>query len=289
MRVLIAGDTHGDIRWAAHLTSVAADHGASVVLQVGDFGFWPRMDHNGQSHAEQFLGRISADCKAYGVQEWIVLDGNHDDHSELSLIAGKGTDSDGLVPLAERIRYAPRGTRIALGGARIGMLGGAASIDAWLEHEGIVDFGGTPYRSGWNWFPAIEAPTAADVDLLAEGGDLDLLLSHDAPMQVDMRAYYGFRGLHIPPEIQARTDAVRDLVSEAAVRTRAPLIVHGHWHTRVRSVVEFPHGPCVVESLAANSARTGRDGRAYVFADLFSPSEQGIRITDGRNASSMHP
>ena len=38
-RVLIAGDTHGNSEWVAHLTGVAAGAGCPVIIQVGDRRF----------------------------------------------------------------------------------------------------------------------------------------------------------------------------------------------------------------------------------------------------------
>ncbi len=40
-RVLLAGDTHGNGRWVGHLCKLARRHGCEVILQLGDFGFWP--------------------------------------------------------------------------------------------------------------------------------------------------------------------------------------------------------------------------------------------------------
>lgn len=291
MRLLVAGDTHGDIGWAGHLTSVAADKGASVVLQVGDFGYWPRVTIEGnRPHHHEFLGRIASDCKAYGIDEWIVIDGNHDDHRELSMLASGGTDDNGFIRLGERVRYSPRGNRFMLGGARIGTLGGAVSLDAWAEHEGLCTFPNGGYRRDWDWFPDREAPTQADVDHLVDGGDLDVLITHEAPRHVDMSPYYGLQGILFTPEILARTQHVRDLVSHAAAATKVPLLVHGHWHRRVTTHVDFPDSACLVESLASNSSRHGRDGRAYLFVDLEPhPDSEAvqIRVTDGRDINAL--
>jgi predicted phosphodiesterase len=290
---MVAGDTHGDIAWVGHLSTIAADAGASTVLQVGDFGYWPRMTTAGHHapHHHELLGRIASDCKAYGIDEWIVIDGNHDDHSELSMLANGGADDEGLVRLGERVRYSPRGNRFMLGGARVGTLGGAVSLDAWAEYEGLCSFGDRGYRKDWDWFPTLEAPTLADVDHLIEGGHLDLLLTHEAPRHVDMSPYYGLQGIHFTPEIMARTAAVRDLVSHAAVATKAPVLVHGHWHRRVTTWVDFPESSCLVESLASNSAGSGRDGRAYLFIDMETQSEDEavkMRVTDGRDAAVLN-
>ena len=42
-RVLIAGDTHGNTAWVEALTTRAAEQGCPLIIQVGDFGYFP--DH----------------------------------------------------------------------------------------------------------------------------------------------------------------------------------------------------------------------------------------------------
>lgn len=40
-RLLIAGDTHGNLDWIGTLCKLAARHGCQGIVQLGDFGFWP--------------------------------------------------------------------------------------------------------------------------------------------------------------------------------------------------------------------------------------------------------
>lgn len=283
----MAGDTHGDGEWAEALTKLAGRHGATVVLQVGDFGYWPRMTTNsGRSHADYYLNRIAVACERYGVTEWIVIDGNHDDHYSLGLLAGaEGPDS--LLRLGSHVRYAGRGCRFTIGGAAIGTLGGALSLDAWAEQYGY-EFGGTPYRVGWNWFPSIEAPTLHDVKKLADDGPLQVLLTHDSPSGVDLRRFEGFKGVVFAPEVMASCNHVRDLVAAAAVATEAPLLIHGHWHARHSSTLEVGGHVCQVEGLASNSVNNGRDGRSYLFLDI-GPLGNRIVVTDGRRKAALPP
>lgn len=290
MRVLVAGDTHGDTEWARSLTKVAGKRGASTVIQVGDFGYWPRMKTSSRrSHAEAFLGTISRSCEAFGVAEWIVLDGNHDDHDGLAERCAYGLDDEGFASLWSHVRYAPRGHRFELGGARFGTLGGAVSLDAWIEQTGF-DFGtGRRYRVGWDWFPDREAPKLSDVEHL--GTDpVDVLLAHEAPSAVDMSRFEGFRGIDIPVEALGKTAGARELVTLAATNTGCRVLIHGHWHSRLTTLAEFAGKACVVEGLASNSFNGGRDGRAYLFLDIGARSENGcieLNVTDGRHADTL--
>jgi hypothetical protein len=267
----VLGDTHGDSKWCVEVTRIAGEHGVERVLQVGDFGYWPKVEFDlvaGQRvmWADWFLGEISWACDEYGVAEWIALDGNHDDHQSLqTVLRRQQPDDDGMLRLSRTVRYSPRGNSFKLAGVSFGTLGGAASIDAYLEEWG-VDFGSSPYERGKDWFPELERPSMTDVERLP--GSLDVLLTHEAPMEVDLSHLNGFPNICIPPEIQELTDRPRLVVSAAMHATRPKLLVHGHWHGRNRVHLERSDVSCEVVGLASNSRRRGRDERAFLILDL---------------------
>jgi hypothetical protein len=270
VRVLALGDTHGDSKWCVEVTRIAGEHGVERILQVGDFGYWPNIEFDlvgGQRvmWADWFLGEIAWACSEYGVAEWIVIDGNHDDHESLQTVLRQQPDDDGLYRLSSRVRYSSRGNSFKLAGVSFGTLGGAASIDAYLEEWG-VDFGGTPYQRGKDWFPDLERPSMSDVERLP--GSLDVLLTHEAPMEVDLSHLNGFPNICIPPEVQELTDEPRSVVSAALHATQPNLLIHGHWHGRNRVHLERKDVDCEVVGLASNSRRRGRDERAFLILDL---------------------
>lgn len=266
MRVMVLGDTHGDSKWAVEVTRTAASLGVERILQVGDFGYWPRLMLDPIcSHAEFYLGEIAWACDEYGLAEWIVLDGNHDDHQSLREL-DVSPDDDGLQRLGRTVRYAPRGSSFTLDGVVFGTLGGAASIDAYLLEAGVDLGGAEPYERGRNWFPDIEGPTQAEVNRLP--GKVDVLLTHEAPMEIDLRHLDGFPGIYISPEIQVKTDYPRHVVSVALYRTKPKVLVHGHWHGKNRQYVSDGDYMCEVVGLASNSRRRGRDDRAWIIFDL---------------------
>jgi predicted phosphodiesterase len=270
VRVLVLGDTHGDSKWCVEVTRIAGEHGVEKILQVGDFGYWPSIDVDlvagvRTSLADWLLSEIATACAAYGVDEWIVFDGNHDDHKALQTVLRRQPDDEGMRRLSDRVRYSPRGNSFKLAGVTFGTLGGAASIDAYLEEWG-VDFGSQPYERGKDWFPNLEQPSMKDVERLPSS--LDVLLSHEAPMEVDLSHLNGFPNICIPPEIQEITDSARLVVSAAMYATRPQLLIHGHWHGRNRVQLERQHVSCEVVGLASNSRRRGRDDRAFLILDL---------------------
>lgn len=43
-RIALAGDWHGNTRWALHALEAAARQGCDTVVHLGDFGLWPGHD-----------------------------------------------------------------------------------------------------------------------------------------------------------------------------------------------------------------------------------------------------
>lgn len=199
-RVVIAGDTHGNTAWVEELVSTAAGQGCPIVIQVGDFGFFP--DH---PEGPRFLTALDAACSREGVEVWFI-DGNHDDHTALA----EHRERDTLIALTEHVTYIPRGARVVLGGLTFGFLGGAFSVD-WRDRTHGID-----------WWPN-ELPDHSDVARLG-AHELDVLIAHDAPAGIDLAAW------RLPAEDQVRADEARRLITAAVEATLPRTVVHGHWH-----------------------------------------------------------
>jgi len=211
VRVLLAGDWHGNREWAASCFSAAAGCGADVMLQLGDFGLWPGREDEWLDHVDVLAG-------ASGVP-FVWIDGNHENHAALRRWRAVGPAGDGLVPMRRHVSWAPRGTRWAWAGVRFGALGGAVSIDRFLRRPGV------------NWWSE-EVPTQADVDRLGDDR-LDVLVSHAAPSTGHVPPARLVAALErLPADIVADLRAVRDLLDQAVDRTRPRLVVHGHYHVR---------------------------------------------------------
>ena len=264
MKVLFAGDWHGDEDWAGHVVSRAAAVGAAWVVQLGDFGFgFFRLGDDPAVAGDwaprcPFARRVSALAVEAGVRV-VFLDGNHDNPVLLARLAQRRdpVGPEGFVPVEDPLSWAPRGHRWEWDGIRFGALGGAYSIDRRHRTEGL-DF--------WSE----EVTTAADVDRLGHD-PLDVLACHDGPTVPE-----GFRSL--PSEHQRRVDeASREQVAAAIERTRPRLVVHGHWHLRYTSErpYEGPGGGGAAVDRAASATRVEglasnlqHDDRALLTLDL---------------------
>ncbi len=200
-RVLIVGDTHGNAAWFSLIAKVAAAHDCPVIIQVGDFGYFPA-----HRDGPRFLTAVEDACAAQGVELWFI-DGNHDDHASLGNLRHRQLP----IAISDHVTYMPRGSRRGLGGATFGFLGGAFSVD-WR--------GRVPGR---DWWPN-ETTELGDIERL--GPDpLDVLIAHDAPAGVHLSSSW-----NLPPQDQVRADEVRSLVASAMTATMPQLVIHGHWH-----------------------------------------------------------
>ena len=206
MRVLAAGDWHGNRDWAAQCFEVAAERECQAVLQLGDFGLWPGREDAWLDHVDYLAGQAGVDL--------VWIDGNHENHALLGEWV-EDADAEGLVRMRPRVTWASRGARWEWSGVRFGALGGAVSIDRFLR------------RAGMNWWPE-EVTTQADVDRLGDA-PLDILVTHTAPTTTTRP----IRRLPLPPSILADAQEVRSLLDQAVARTRPKLVLHGHWHVRV--------------------------------------------------------
>lgn len=199
-RVLIAGDARGNAAWVETLTTKAAERACPVIIQVGDFGYFPD-----RPRGPRFLSAVDTACRDNGVVLWFI-DGNHDDHFALA----QHREIEAPVALTDRVAYIPRGARMTLGDRVVGFLGGAFSVD-WRDRT-----------YGLDWWPN-ERTDHVDVARLGEDR-LDILITHDAPAGIE------FSARRLPAEDQVRTDEVRARITEAVEATLPRLVLHGHWH-----------------------------------------------------------
>lgn len=217
MKVLLAGDTHGNERHMRRLFTHAASVGAERIIQVGDFGFgweWEGVDDERRC---TFTTRVSTLVQEHGIELW-WLDGNHENFDLLELeLAAVSVADDGTYELRPGVRYLPRGSRPVITGVRALVCGGGVSIDRrWRT-------------AGTSWWPQ-EVITEADVARCRESGTARVLLSHDMPWEVTvidrhMADSWG-------EEIRHGVYTNRTRLSQVLVACGADLVVHGHLHHR---------------------------------------------------------
>src|SRR5262245_45957967 len=114
-RIAFAGDWHANTRWGISAIQFAAEQGAEVIIQLGDFGYEFR---------PAFLDGLERALVRTGLR-LLFVDGNHEDFPTLLRYPVR---SDGLRRLTDRVWHLPRGFRWVWGGLRWLALGGAHSV-----------------------------------------------------------------------------------------------------------------------------------------------------------------
>lgn len=204
-RVVFAGDWHANAEHARAVLELAAGIGASRVVQVGDFGYWPRVEAG-----RRFLDGVAAGVAATGVEVWFC-DGNHEDHESLP-----HDDATDPVEVAAGVRWVPRGTVLSWEGRRLLFMGGAVSVDQRRRLPGET------------WFPS-ETPSEAHWERAMAAGAVDVVVAHDTVPGMPVQ---GLPFLSIPWSARRRAADHRGRLEELQKATRPELWVHGHWHHR---------------------------------------------------------
>lgn len=192
--ILIAGDVHGDFD---ALQAVISHTGAEMILQTGDFGYWP--EHS--LHRLPAGGFRTREGKLVTVH---FCDGNHEDHPALRRLVRSGE-----TEIAPGVHYQARGSVMQLpDGRRVLFAGGADSVDKALRVKGK------------SWFPG-ELLKKAEVSKFPDA-PIDIIVSHATPACV-----------HLPGRLAdgKYTDPTRDALELLRHKYRPTLWFFGHYHT----------------------------------------------------------
>lgn len=225
MKIGLLGDVHGNGHWLAHALRTFAKQGVSTIIQVGDLGVdfqrRPALVFDAANTLMEQLG-----------QTMLVAPGNHENYD---LIDGLAPNAEGWLPFRERILLASRGLRTTVAGTSFLFIGGAGSVDRqWrldtdsAENRIRVIAGEPPNAKTW-W--AQEALTTADVRAATTGGEVDIIISHEAPYPVNfLESRYAQTPNGFPAADVAYSQVVRRTFTEVVDSTRPRLVIHGHHH-----------------------------------------------------------
>ena len=243
MKLLLAGDPHGDLMYFRLVNDLAKKEGADRIVLLGDVGMgWTRKQFKGRNGQP---GDQSLQCPVIHALEGLflesgipvlILDGNHENFDWLDgQKADRGQEADGTYLLGDGVTYVPRGTVLTLGSSRVLFMGGATSMDKDRRVNHIT------------WWEQ-EAITSDDVKAAVRSGQADLMLSHDLPYEGDC-ATASLE--HWPVMAVHATRANSWRVSEVLRACGARRLVHGHLHYRYDEWVDVGNtfGPVLVQGL----------------------------------------
>jgi len=208
MKILLVGDTHGDYGQIHYARKVATLARCEMIIQLGDFSYyWCGVD---KTHGW-------ADPDKYPAVPVIWLPGNHEDwHMIEQLPVG--------IPNEHGVTYLGRVNLLILDGLKILTVGGAYSVDQYDRIEGV------------DYFPQEEI-NQADIYKATSFGEVDIMLSHDAPTTqtlelhlIDMARRWGFVEGRIHPKLEAGSRRSREAIEAIVDEVKPKLLVHGHYH-----------------------------------------------------------
>lgn len=211
MRILLAGDTHGNTKHVFYLIRKARLMDCDRVVVVGDFGYWEHRDEG-----ILFLDAVTNYAREIPVY---FIDGNHD---KTSLILRKYdspefTDEEGFLLVRPNIRYARRGLRWTWDGCRFIALGGARSVDKDVSLEKEKE----SYPPETLWFPEEEMTDEDMKQILQDTSLVDVILAHDKPRGSDPQWNRKLYDICIPNQ---------DRLQRAVEALDPKLFIHGHLH-----------------------------------------------------------
>lgn len=217
----LAGDWHGDTRWAVSVLDELARVGVRTVLQLGDFGVWP-----GQG-GEEFLGKLRRTLEENDQTLYVTL-GNHEDYTQVAAVPVD--EENGLQWIRPNIALFPRPFRFEIKLTTFLSLGGAPSIDRHVR---------TPYRS---WWPE-EVITEEMVEEALAGGHVNVMLTHDAPnggtrtVEQILSSGNGW-----PKDSLEYAAEGRALLDRVVYGVQPDSLFHGHYHVQDSGYLRYKGG-----------------------------------------------
>lgn len=205
MKLLIAGDTHGEDRYVYGKAKVAKRLGCAKMVIVGDWGMWPGLG------GIRFIDHCQQIADEFDIQIY-ALPGNHEDHDQWEwwLNSDMPKDKAGFTHVRESVLISPKVHNWKWNNKRFFICGGAVSIDRQWRTEG---------KSYWR------NETFSEANLFSvekyKGPAIDYLFTHDASNYTP----WGFQ-LVADPDSQENRHRI-----DQAIRVLQPRWqFHGHMH-----------------------------------------------------------
>lgn len=233
MKVLIAGDTHGDINHLYWLAQKAHNTGVKEIWVLGDFGYW---EHTFKG--KDFLDGLNDTILVKFDLTLKFIDGNHENHDMLrAYMNDENEDWKNPVQIRSRIFWLPRGYRFEIEGVKILCVGGAFSIDKDGRTEGI------------SWW-ATETISYSEAVRSCQGGEVDVLLCHDAPYggpleEILSKTSIGYK-------LDEASKANRHMLKSIVDNVKPSLILHGHFHYQYSGTLPYDGGEAKIVGYGAN-------------------------------------
>lgn len=205
MRLVIAGDWHGERGPAFAAIKRATEEGIEMIIQLGDFGIWG--GYSGLSYLDDINYRLQSANRTL-----FFVAGNHENYDLIdSWEKLNPRSTNGHVYVRSNILYIPRGNVWKWGNKRFLGLGGAVSIDKARR---------VPGRSWW-WQEAITNEQMAFAVSNAAGKQIDFMFTHDCSDRTPWKN-------RLKPDMDSTAN--RQKIDWVLSRVKPKVQFHGHMH-----------------------------------------------------------
>lgn len=220
-RVLLAGDTHGNVKAVKEKIDFACENKVDRIIVLGDFGLW--WGYKGV----QFIDDINEYARKRNRQIF-AIPGNHEDYDQWNYhIENAPTDSHGYWRyLRTNVLLSPRVGTFVWGGKRFGVAGGAVSIDReWRQgiERGYDIYEKRRVAPHRMWSPD-EQLTDDEVNELVSrvaGRKVDYLLTHDCSNRTPWKH-------RLKPDLDSQIH--RQKIDSVLSLVKPNFHFHGHMH-----------------------------------------------------------
>lgn len=197
-KALILGDVHGDKKFLEEADEAAQKEGADAIIQLGDFGWWPRCAPI-KNFVYWALNNLETPC--------YFIDGNHEDHHRL-----EQDGEDDVTMLSPKLFHIKRGRKLRIGKYDVLFMGGAFSIDRDARRKADPDGG----------YFVEEIITEQQLAKALSHDNVDIVMTHDAPL------YFSFtRKMSWVPAAQLNREKL-----ERILEKYNPILWYcGHYHS----------------------------------------------------------
>lgn len=219
MRILIQGDSHGNVHDIIPKIYIAGKHKIQHVVVVGDFGLWTHF-----ADGQLFLDEVNEAARINNLTVY-AIGGNHENWDHWNWICENMPTHKGFAMARRRVLLAPKAHRWTWAGKTFVGAGGAVSIDKeWrLANEK------KPRTLYW----PNEQFTADDLRVVQSYGEADYLLTHDCSDQTPFKN-------RLKPDMDSQIH--RQRMDEVLRSVKPKFHFHGHMHEQYDWVNERVYG-----------------------------------------------
>jgi Icc-related predicted phosphoesterase len=239
MRILVQGDSHGNVKDIIPKIYIAGKHKIQHVMVVGDFGLWTHM-----ADGQLFLDEVQEAARINNLSVY-AIGGNHENWDHWNWIVDNFPTGKGFAMARSRVLLAPKAHRWTWAGKEFIGAGGAVSVDR--EHRLAQERGGDYFNKEWGmmvnmpkkgsgprtrWWPN-EQLTDEDVALIETWGKADYLFSHDCSNVTEFKS-------RLKPDIDSQVH--RNRIDKVLASVQPKMHFHGHMHEQYDWVNTRVHG-----------------------------------------------